>query len=420
MRQIADIEERIRQHVGQRWADDVSSELTGEQTWWPRRYSLGRPDDESLEDGYGGIIDLVDQWRRWADRHGATLVERNVRVHGIIYPVLSHIVIPSVDAAAKVSGQPWVDRLQRARAYAALLDTRFPHRREVLSKTIALVADWTPVDVDLLARAASWFETNPESMLSPREVPLEGFHTKWLESRRSVVARLAGLDHLGLLPPHPSRVHFTYLDPQHLAAGNRRHDSATVGDTFTPAYPPDVIIICENKDTAIHFPELPYAIAVEGAGSGATAFATFDWLRAAPLVVYWGDMDADGLRILAQFRDAGIPARSLFMDVPAYSRWNAYGTTTDKRGNPITADDRPSPAHLDEHERELYETLNLPANTGYRRVEQERIPLADAYAAVRRMQATTAEPPSALPPTPPSTNRASRISAGGEETPRHG
>lgn len=390
MRQIADIERRIRQHVEERWADAVAAEVTGGQTWWPRRYALGRPGATSLEDGYGALIDLVDQWRTWASVHRAAVVESNIRNDGITYPVLSHVVVPSLDVAARVAGESWETRLRQARRYAALVDTRFPHRRDVLGKTVAAIAEWSPVDVELLARAASWFEERPKPGLSPREVPLDGFHTKWLESRRGVVARLAGLEDLGLLPPHPSRIHFTYLDPPYLGGGGRRHDSATVGDTFTPAYPPDLVIICENKDTAIHFPEMPCAIAVEGAGSGAGAFAAFGWLRDAPLVVYWGDMDADGLRILAQFRTAGIPARSLFMDVPTYERWEVYGTNTDKRGNPISVDGRSAPARLDDHERALYQLLNDPAATRYRRVEQERIPLKDARVAVRRLQASTA------------------------------
>ncbi|WP_121678460.1 hypothetical protein [Cryobacterium sp. LW097] len=102
-------------------------------------------------------------------------------------------------------------------------------------------------------------------------MPLQGFHTKWLESRRGMVARLAGFDDLGLLLPHPSRIPFTYLDPQHIETDGRRHDSATVGDTFTTAYLPALVVICENKDSALHFLEVSSAISVEGAGSGATA-----------------------------------------------------------------------------------------------------------------------------------------------------
>lgn len=340
-----------------------------------------------LEIGFGDLIELVDSWRTQATAWGADIVERNIRADGTAYPMPSHIVIPSINVAAAIAGPGWTARLARGREYGRIIDAQFPHRRDVLARTILATADWTRVDVGLLAQAASWFEQHPRSGLSPREVPLEGLHTKWLESRTQTVARLAGLSDLGLHPPHPSRIHFTYLDPAHLEAGNRRHDSATVGDAFKPAYPPQIVIICENKDTAIHFPQVRGAIAVEGAGSGAGAFADTDWLRQAPLVIYWGDMDADGLRILAQFRDADIPARSLFMDIPSYERWELYGTNSDKRGNPIAADRRPAPANLEHDERALYELLNDPSSARYRRVEQERIPLDIASDTVRRLQA---------------------------------
>ncbi len=390
MKTIVDIEQRIRQHVEERWAEDVAAELTGAQTWWPRRYSLGRPDVAFIEDRYDDLIALIDQWRKWASAYGATVIESNIRVDRTTYPVLSHVLIPSLDVAAQVAGAEWEVMLRQAREHAALINKRFPHRGDRVGKIVDVVADWTPVDVELLTRAASWFEKNPNSRLSPRQVPLEGFHSKWLESRRNAVARLAGLDDLGLLPPHPSRIHFTYLDPAHLMAGGRRHDSATVGDRFFPAYIPDLVIISENKDTAVHFPEVDHAIAVEGAGSGASAFAAFEWLRTARLVVYWGDMDADGLRILAQFRTAGIPVQSLFMDLPTFERWEKYGTNTDKRGNPIIADDSPAPRNLEGHERALYELLTGVRGPKYRRVEQERIPTGEARAAVLQMQAATA------------------------------
>jgi len=78
-------------------------------------------------------------------------------------------------------------------------------------------------------------------------------------------------------------------------------------------------VISENKDTAIHFPELAGGISVEGAGRGAAAIAALPWLLAAPHILYWGDMDADGLEILNEFRTAGVPAVSLFMDLPAFT-----------------------------------------------------------------------------------------------------
>lgn len=102
------------------------------------------------------------------------------------------------------------------------------------------------------------------------------------------VQALTGIDDLGLLPGHPPRIHFTYLDPGHLGAGGRVHDSATTGDSFRPAYQPEIVVFSENKDTAIHFPPLAGGISVEGVGKDGKTPASFPWIRDAPVLVYWG------------------------------------------------------------------------------------------------------------------------------------
>lgn len=104
----------------------------------------------------------------------------------------------------------------------------------------------------------------------------------------------------------------------------------------TLAYRPQVVVISENKDTALYFPELPGAVSVEGVGKGGATAAKFEWLVNAPLVVYWGDMDADGLEILDGFRAAGVPARSILMDVDAYEELQRFGTDQDAKGRPLT------------------------------------------------------------------------------------
>ena len=199
-------------------------------------------------------------------------------------------------------------------------------------------------------------------------------------------------DDLALAPPHPPRVHLTYLDPGHRAAGGRWHDAVTIGDAMTPAYRPELVIISENKDTAIHFPPRARAISVEGVGRGAGAVAAVDWLAQAPTVIYWGDMDADGLEILNEFRAAGIAAHSMFMDPSAYQRWERFGATVDPHGRPLEADARHPVPHLTDDERRLYDSLTDPAWPGVRRIEQERIPLALALAEVERLAVSGTEP----------------------------
>ena len=153
------------------------------------------------------------------------------------------------------------------------------------------------------------------------------------------------------------------------------HDSATVDDAFTPAYPPQVVVISENKDTAIHFPPIPGGIVVEGEGFGGKTAAAFPWLTRAPHVYYWGDLDAHGYEILNGWRAAGVPVTSILMDPATFETYEPFGTNTDKNNKPLGPGvPKPLPC-LTPGERAVYERVLDAAHTGHRRVEQERIPL---------------------------------------------
>ncbi|HET9646993.1 MAG TPA: Wadjet anti-phage system protein JetD domain-containing protein, partial [Microlunatus sp.] len=129
-------------------------------------------------------------------------------------------------------------------------------------------------------------------------------------------------------------------------------------------------------------PPLPGGIAVEGAGTGGSTPAAVGWLHECPIVVYWGDLDAAGLTILHQHREAGLDVISILMDIPTYDTYAEFGTNLDAKGNPIKIAPRKPLPTLNDAERALYERLTDPAWRGYRRVEQERIPLDHASAAL--------------------------------------
>jgi hypothetical protein len=211
-------------------------------------------------------------------------------------------------------------------------------------------------------------------------------HAKWLNTRQHLVAALAGLDALPLAPPHPPRVHLTYLDPEHRAAGGRRHDCISAGDQVQLPYVPQAVIISENKDTAVAFPAVTGGICVEGGGFGGAAAAALPWLVKAPLLVYWGDIDAAGFEILDGFRADGVPAISMLMDLATFERYERYGTSLDRRGKLLGPGSRRDLSHLEEAERAMYHALTDPDWKRYRRIEQERIPLADALTALRLLQ----------------------------------
>ena len=98
---------------------------------------------------------------------------------------------------------------------------------------------------------------------------------------------------------------------------------------------------------------------------------------------YWGDLDTDGLEILARLRTTGLPVTSVLMDTSAFDRWAKYGTNVDKNGKALAGKDPDGIAvHLTPAEADLYHRLCGRSWRGPRRVEQERIPFTEALAAI--------------------------------------
>lgn len=387
MKGEAEVVASIRRRLQTSWADAVIAEARGvavDSPAWPNDFPLGRRKSAEMASGFSDVVEELHGWRDWAAANGVKLVEGTRRVSGVAHQIHTHIRVESLDDAARVVGDAWPERLEQGRKRAGALLERFPNQPRpawMLNATVGLF----DVEFGLLLDVATWFAgstAEERARLTPRQVPVEGIHAKWLSKRQALVAELAALESLGLLPDHPARIHFTYLDPDYQATGARKHDSASVGDPVVLPYPPRVVLISENKDTAVGFPPVPGGIAVEGAGAGASTHAQFDFITNAPVVVYWGDMDADGLEILNQFRAAGVAKASMLMDLPTYEEWCRFGTNNDKRDQPL-GPRAPRPVdHLTAAEKALYEALISPEWSQFRRIEQERIPLQVAHAAL--------------------------------------
>lgn len=355
---------------------------------WPHTFALGEPTRTDLEQRFADYQAAALTWRRWHSEHtmtGVELIETPRRVHRTIQPIPTHLRIADVDAGTALAGAEWVERLERARIRAATLQDRFAPQPD-LPRLLREVDTWSDVDFELLCDAATWFVDHDGAGLTPRQVPIAGMHAKWLNTRRHLVATLAGREQLLLAPAHPARVHLTYLDPGHRAAGGRRHDCISVGDTVELPYFPTVVVISENKDTAVAFPPVTGGIAVEGGGFGGGTAAAMGWLTDAQVLVYWGDIDAAGFEILDGFRAAGVHAASMLMDMATFEAYEQFGTNVDRRGNRIPPGSRRDLPHLTDAERAMYHALTDPAWTRHRRLEQERIPLVHAEAAVSRVE----------------------------------
>jgi hypothetical protein len=212
-------------------------------------------------------------------------------------------------------------------------------------------------------------------------------HAKWLDSNRQLVQALGGLYDLTLIQ-RPTRVHWTYLDPGYRRTGARIHDSLTIGDTVTLPYRPTIVLIVENKDSAILFPELAGGIVVEGNGQASVGLLPrVSWIKDAKTLIYWGDIDQRGYEIVDGLRHRLRQLRTILMDRQTYDTYAPFGTKFEPNGNPIKLRPRKALVDLMPSERGMYEALSDPEWPSHRRFEQERVPLPTARAAVVRLAA---------------------------------
>jgi hypothetical protein len=241
----------------------------------------------------------------------------------------------------------------------------------------------------MLLAALTWLAEHPDlGGWTRRQAPIPGIDTKWLNRREGLVAALTGRDLAAEMRPRRAVVHVTYADPAYRASGARHHDAWTEGDSHTPAYRPEVVVVVENRDCRLWFPETAGILVVEGEGKAAVTLASIPWLQDARRIVYWGDIDTEGFAILNAFRTElalhGRTVESLLMDGLAYARYHELGVNHDRHGRAL----RPSStrlATLTEAEAECYSAVATAGDAIARRIEQERIPTEDVRRAVERL-----------------------------------
>lgn len=266
-----------------------------------------------------------------------------------------------------------------------MLDVSVPVEPGTL-RTVCRLAD---PDVDVLLNAVSWLKEHKDlGGWTQRQLPVPGMHTKWLAKHENLVRRLVGRDISAEAKPRPAIAHFTYADPIYRSSGRRHHDAWTSGDAQVLPYAPRHVIIVENRDCRLWFPTFEDTVIVEGEGKAAALLAEIEWVVEAERIIYWGDLDADGFAILSLLRRTlehrGATVESLLMDGMAWRKYKHLGVSRDKTGE-LLQPSRTWLSHLTPDEADCYSLLATDGDVDVRRIEQERIPIADVEAQLRNL-----------------------------------
>lgn len=272
------------------------------------------------------------------------------------------------------------------------LDT-FIRNRNLIYQEIPQLDEWCRKNPLRLISHDTWEDTikvchyfisHPRPNLYIRELPID-IHTKYIEENKDLLKAL--LDTLlpntairwdekafearyGLKSPEPL-IRIRFLDPALAPAQNWTDISLPLSDFRRLQCPCRRMLIAENKMNFLTLPHLPESIAVwSGGGFNISFLKDIPWLSDIKSY-YWGDLDAQGLQILNQFRSYYPSATSLLMDWKTLNRYRPLL----KKGTPAQIQVLP---HLTPEEYELY--LYLQDNNF--RLEQERIPHTDAVEAI--------------------------------------
>lgn len=398
MKPVDLVRAEIEKYLARGWHRDVGESDAGR---WPRTFNLGSISSAKADHHYAELMAWSHTWHDWSRDHGGELRLATRRIRGISHhDVPTHLTLADPDQAARCVGNGWPAKLERARHRAKQIRAAFPEAN--LANALRLADPHDDLDLDLALAAARWLADNPDVWpgLTARQVPVAGMHAKWLDTHRALVKTLAGLDELQLIE-RGTRVYWTYLDPEYRRSGGRVHDSLTLGDSVPLPYRPRVVVIVENKDTAILFPELPGGVAVEGNGMASVGLLPqVGWIATAQSIIYWGDIDRRGFEIVHGLRSRMPQVRTILMDQATFDRYEQYSTAVDERGTPLKPGTRLPVTELTDEERAVYLNLTNPAWTRNRRFEQERIPLAVALGHVHVAIGTSPRP--ANPKTAPS------------------
>ena len=266
----------------------------------------------------------------------------------------------------------FVEAVQRLR-------TEFPELESWLRSQRQLLID-SATELNGLLVVLKFFRDHPLPNCFARELPLS-VDTKFIERHERLLREWFDI----VLPAHAIRSHesqferrygLRYAEPHLLV---RLLDPALQKELSFPCLELSLplgalgqlpvnharVLIVENKVNLLTLPILPRTIALGGLGRSVTCLRDVRWLNTIS-ITYWGDLDVDGLAILAALRGCFPQIQSLFMDESTLDRFAELTGVGNGREVELTGP-------LTHSEQQAF----LRCRSNNLRLEQERIPQPD-------------------------------------------
>ena len=336
-----------------------------------------------LEDLIPEVRDWLSAWKEEAERvPGMTLLTTRKGSKGVKFSVPSRIRFETLAAYAEWLGVSREYHLS-GRRIAALA--------EIDRRLLGMTGAWRPVsemdENDFLSfcRLIEWRRDNPDETPPVRALVIDGLDTKWIETNLALVRAAFRLIEC-YRPGGDSEIERLGFDSSDRMTVWFRAGASVGGggdlatqmafrptDTHAGLFPGALRVIVVENLTSFEMIDLgPRDLAIWGQGNQApAALAAMSWLTEIGTALYWGDMDAEGYRILSRSRRAMPGIRSILMGEADASRSSDRAVAVPRHAGAV-------PDLLTDAEASAY---NRVAPEGLR-IEQEKLSAEEISAAL--------------------------------------
>ena len=289
---------------------------------WPLEIPLGMPTEQAALEQVEGVRAWVEAWRRWQGVGELSWSERHWKILGV-QRLPGRLTLHGPGELAQWAGES--TRWERAQSRYNEFAAQWPPLAQQLPRFFDVLADYSDADYRRLMEMLEWINIHPKSNLYPRQIPVAGADSKWLESRKGLISDLVATlrgDSAGDrdffrrcgLRPQPQLIRIRVLDPELRAClGGLGDISAPCEEVASIGFRPTNVFIVENLQTGLAFDDLPGSVVIMRLGYAVDVLGKIPWLQQAHCI-YWGDIDTHGFAILNRAR-AYIPGlKAVLMD----------------------------------------------------------------------------------------------------------
>ena len=342
---------------------------------WPMKISLGIPTEKQAQKQFEEVRDWVTAWQSWQGPGSLDWYERHWHQLGTqLLPDQLLLTGPEEVSRWVGEAQRWDSSRQR---YRELVE-RWPQLATVLPRHFNALADYSEVDYRRLVDTIAWIQKNPDSGLYPRQLPISGLDSKWLEKRKRLITDLVNAiqdavrgeidfyTRCGLRMP-PQLLRIRVLDEEIRCKFGGLTDLSAPPEQLA-ALDVDVrsLLIIENQQTGLALDELPGTVVIMQLGYGVDVLKILPWAKSAHCF-YWGDLDTHGFAILNRARHILPQLQSVLMDESTLlGHRDLWVEEKDQHG----AETLPQ---LTDSEQAVYQSLKSNVWGRHVRLEQERI-----------------------------------------------